>query len=289
MPARSVHRVVFLALAFLAVLMSLVGPNVPDFMQIGLLAAGVALLGLPHGALDPLIARVSGVARTPTQLVRFLFAYFVAAALVVGLWWLAPAVSLAGFLLLSAWHFRSDWHAEIPEWQAVSAACTVVCVPAVFHSAAVEEIFVALAFGNSVEPLLLVTHLLGSAALIGLGAAVLRNAIARPLVALELLTLPLLAWALPPLLFFVVYFCGLHSPRHIIDSLQVMQVRWPRVAWVSITVTAVTIAIGVWAYGRFAYAEPTQALLAVVFVGLAALTVPHMLLIERVNLRRSSD
>ncbi len=285
--ARKAHRLIFLAIAVLASAMSIVGSSLPQSVQLGLLVTGVALLGLPHGALDPLLARASGVARSPAQLVRFLALYVAAALLVIALWWLAPAATLAAFLLLSIWHFRSDWNSEIAEWQAISASCIVVCAPAVFHPAVVGELFAALAFGESVDLLLQASRVVGAAALIGLGAAVLRNAVGKPLVALELLTIPLLAWALPPLLFFVVYFCGLHSPRHIIDSLHMMQVRWPSVALTSITFTAITIAVGVWAYDRFAHEGPAQALLATVFVGLAALTVPHMLLIERVSVRKS--
>ncbi len=176
--ARGTHRLVYLGIAVLAFVLSFIDSNLPLSVQLGFLVGGVALLGLPHGALDPLLASASGVARTGAQLARFMVLYVTAAALVVGLWWLAPVMTLAGFLLLSIWHFRSDWNTEISGSQAIAAAASIICTPALFHPAAVSEIFSALVFGESVQQLVWITRLLGAMALICVAVTIFRITIA---------------------------------------------------------------------------------------------------------------
>ena len=61
---RSAHNLFYLAAAGLIVLLSLLGVELPERMQIWCLVLLVALVGIPHGALDPLVAYSSGLART---------------------------------------------------------------------------------------------------------------------------------------------------------------------------------------------------------------------------------
>jgi Brp/Blh family beta-carotene 15,15'-monooxygenase len=283
--ARSLHRVIYLLIAALAIALSLIETDITEATQLGLLAVCVALLGVPHASLDPLVAYASGLAQTPVQLTRFLLTYITQAALVVVLWWIAPAIALSGFLMFSALHFQGDWRQDLYRWQSLSVAVAVICMPAVFHPAAVREIFSQLLFGATATPLLLALQLVGTVSLTLLCFTAIRVGRARPRVALELISLPLLAWALPPLLYFVVYFCGLHSPRHVIDLLRTIRVRHHVILTIVSFVTALTIAVAIGAYLWLPVADTTQRLLAIVFVGLAALTVPHMLLIERAKSR----
>jgi Brp/Blh family beta-carotene 15,15'-monooxygenase len=83
---------------------------------------------------------------------------------------------------------------------------------------------------------------------------------------------------LPPLLFFVLYFCGLHSPRHLIQAARGVS---PRLA-LATGALFTGRAIGAGSLAWLATPGPgiEAKLLRVTFVGLAALTVPHMLLIE---------
>ncbi len=57
---------------------------------------------------------------------------------------------------------------------------------------------------------------------------------------LELVTMPVVAWLLRPLLLFVVCFCGFHSPRHIIESLRRVKLGWSTIVLTSATVPAGT-------------------------------------------------
>ncbi len=279
--ARSVHRSVYILIAAGALLVGDVS-GITISAQIATMAALVALLGIPHGALDPVLAHESNIARTPRELARFLLLYVSLASLVVATWWAVPAMALAGFLFLSIWHFGGDWR-ELLNWQATSGAATVVCAPAVFHPVAVQDLFSMLLFGAEATWLIPLLQVLGAVALVGLAIAVPAVATKRPRVALELLTLPMLAWLLPPLLFFVVYFCCLHSPRHIIDSLAFVTVRRSVIVMTGLAMTALTVSAATAAFLLLPAAETATRMMVIVFVGLAALTVPHMLLIEQTN------
>ncbi len=286
--AERAHRLGFLGIAALFIAADLLGVKVSDVVQLSALAIGVALLGIPHGAVDPLLARVSGVTSTLSQTLVFYIAYIAIAGVVVGLWLLAPALSLSAFLALSIWHFRGDWLQELSLSEASAVAATVVCAPALFHPDEIAGIFSVLAFGATVEPLVAAARLVGGVSIVLLISTVVGRIRRQRLAMLELISLPLLAWLLPPLLFFVVYFCGLHSPRHIIESARVLSWRSPMVRLTALSISVVTVFAAVGIYASLPAVDATPRLLAVIFIGLAALTVPHMLLLEFVASRRTT-
>ena len=286
--AERAHRLGFLGIAALFIAADLLGVKVSDVVQLSALAIGVALLGIPHGAVDPLLARVSGVTSTLSRTLVFYIAYIAIAGVVVGLWLLAPALSLSAFLALSIWHFRGDWLQELSLSEASAVAATVVCAPALFHPDEIAGIFSVLAFGATVEPLVAAARLVGGVSIVLLISTVVGRIRRQRLAMLELISLPLLAWLLPPLLFFVVYFCGLHSPRHIIESARVLSWRSPMVRLTALSISVVTVFAAVGIYASLPAVDATPRLLAVIFIGLAALTVPHMLLLEFVASRRTT-
>ena len=105
----------------------------------------------------------------------------------------------------------------------------------------------------------------------------------RAAFATELSALFLLFLVAPPLLGFAVYFCFVHSYRHFSSMRGVLQTT---VSSLRITQTTVVFSLLTWAVGLVALAQLSStvgvepALLKVVFVGLAALTVPHMILVD---------
>ena len=105
---------VYLVIAGLSGAAYLLGVEIPVTVQAGLLAGAVALFGLPHGALDPVVARTSGIVRSPAGFAAFLALYTVCAAVTAFVWLSAPLPALITFLLLSIWHFRNDWQSTLP-------------------------------------------------------------------------------------------------------------------------------------------------------------------------------
>ncbi|MBC7702419.1 MAG: Brp/Blh family beta-carotene 15,15'-dioxygenase, partial [Rhodoferax sp.] len=100
----------------------------------------------------------------------------------------------------------------------------------------------------------------------------------------EVLCVVLLSIFATPLVAFTLFFCGMHSPRHFLRTALLAEMT-PTTLLLQVAL-APTLACAL--AGGVALVvsggQPLEARLTqIVFVGLAALTVPHMLLVERVR------
>jgi Brp/Blh family beta-carotene 15,15'-monooxygenase len=250
----------------------------PTSLQVVLLVLLVALVGLPHGALDPLVAWRAQFWRTPRGLVYFLSAYLALGGLTLALWVHWPGLALAAFLAYSAWHFSADWQETLPRPLAIAGGALVIAGPSLFHRAETAELFALLAHASIAEGLTTFLPWVAMAALIGIAIAFSSRITRDRATAIELGLLVCSVAILPPLLFFLVYFCGLHSPRHLLHALEGVK---PRLALgVGGLFTALAVAGGFLALSFMPSMSLTQQSIQLVFTGLAVLTVPHMLLIE---------
>jgi Brp/Blh family beta-carotene 15,15'-monooxygenase len=115
----------------------------------------------------------------------------------------------------------------------------------------------------------------------------IREAALRPRL-VELALLCLLLSIVPPLVGFALYFCVIHTGRHMQHIWQHLRRRaTPR----HILGEAALFTVASWAGGVMIWlwldsGNVSQDLLQVIFIGLAALTVPHMILVDGM-LRRS--
>jgi Brp/Blh family beta-carotene 15,15'-monooxygenase len=257
----------------------------PIALQVLILVVLVALVGLPHGALDPVVAWRAHLWRTPKGLIYFLSAYVALAGLTLGLWMVWPGLALAAFLAYSAWHFSADWQETLPRPLAVSGGALVIAGPSLFHRTETADLFALLANESIAQGLTTFLPWVAMAALMGTATAIASNIKRDRATAIELALLASCVAVLPPLLFFLVYFCGLHSPRHLLHALEGLR---PRLAiGVGGLFTALAVAGGILALWFMPSASLTQQSIQLVFTGLAVLTVPHMLLIERVATRNT--
>jgi Brp/Blh family beta-carotene 15,15'-monooxygenase len=102
----------------------------------------------------------------------------------------------------------------------------------------------------------------------------------RPRSAAEFGALAALALVASPLMSFACYFCAMHSPRHLLRTLDSLPeagrantlrfVLWPTLA------TFVMLGVVAWPLRTHAV---TPLVMQLVFVSLAALTLPHMLVL----------
>jgi Brp/Blh family beta-carotene 15,15'-monooxygenase len=290
------HRMA--ALALTAALLAFGAWQVPSIpTQLVLLAVCVALLGLPHGAVDHLqgqrLLRPRLGAVWPAG---FAALYLGAAGLVIAGWWLWPPGLLAGFLALAVVHFGAEDVEQdrlLPgrTGRAVEGAlrgALPIAGPVLFYPSETGQLFALLTPGTALE-----THfaLLRAAALPAAGLLAAASALMiwaawrnRGLLAAELGALLLLVAVLPPLLAFAVYFCLWHSPRHSLSVVALLDAGdfaagLRRFGVSAIALTAVTIGLAALAWVVLDGADqPAAATMRVVFVGLAALTVPHVAL-----------
>ena len=267
------------------------GLSLDLWTQILILAPAVALLGLPHGALDLPMAEAIWPLRGWRDRAVFFASYLALAGIIGLLWWVAPAVALTAFLAYSALHFSGDWQEDGVLWR-VAGGLSAIGAPAVFHRLGVADIFAVLGPVSSAGVIAQGTALAGI-----LGAGMVAYALAAS--RLDIKRAPLRevgaiwigAALLPPLLYFVVYFCLLHSLRHLTGTLAVLPDR-RRALRSAAAITVVSLcgaALGLVLLTGRAPGDVTGPVLQVIFIGLAALTVPHMLLVERFSMTAQSQ
>lgn len=279
-----VETVVFSSLAVLTLIALGLGvPSPSPTVQVVLLGVLVGVLGLPHGALDPLIARRLGLWGTPWSFVAFNAVYVAIVVIVVVLWLVLPVASLVVFLLVSALHFGSDWNAKRAPWLRFLAGFGLLSVPAVLHQSEVRAAYVVLA-GEGGAAIAVAQQWLGPLALAGLLLAAIIALRHRPHESIEIGLATALALFADPLVFFVLYFCALHSFRHLKAGFHAER-GGGRLTALIVTVYTVVPILAV--AGLWVWLGPTpnlgEQILQVVFIGLAALTVPHMIVVAREN------
>lgn len=280
-------RLLFPLAALLGIVMfQLLPDSLSPTLQLAILAIVILFFGLPHGALDPWIAQQIGLSNTSMQVVVFNCVYLAIAALVVLVWLWLPVLSLSVFLLISAWHFSGDWSKSLNIPLRLAAGALLLLMPIGFHTETVATIFEQLSGLNGgalSHSLALPVWFLTTSMLAVIGGALWKQ---QWQCAFELFTLLTLAYLTPPLVYFTLYFCLLHSPRHLTGLLIAAPTpEHPRLARMMVVYTAATIALlGVlwWLWS----ALPTNTLiLKLTFIGLAAVTVPHMMLICTAQLK----
>ena len=285
MNAQRLQGTLFCLLALpMALAASAVSHSAP---QIGVIlpAVMIAVFGIPHGALDPIFAdRLYGI-RSLWDWLRFGLIYLVLAASVVAFWRVAPLWFLTGFLVISVLHFSGDPAEGTPTVSRLLYAGAIIILPGFLHQGEMARLFGQLIGSGPAQGLSAGLAWLVWPWVIGLVLAALECWRRDRLTALEMISTGLLAVLFPPLVSFTIFFCGMHSARHIIRTVAYAGRSPLRVlmsaALLPLAGTGLLFAVA-W---HFLKNTPADArVLQIVFIGLAALTVPHMLLVERVRL-----
>ena len=253
----------------------------PDARVLSALLAIIGL-GVPHGALDGELARAILRPRLGSAwFLAFALPYLSLSALVLVAWHVAPVATLAVFLAASVWHFGSEDAPGGSRADKLLRGGMPVAVPMLAHRAATVALFTTIT-GRSLGGFAS-WWTLAAFAWIGLAAAWTAQAVYRQqwgrLGEPGLLLCAFLA--LPPLTAFALYFVTVHAPNHmaaLIDDEHVARLRDARSAWwLALPVTGLTLLLGA-ALWPFYDGAVAPRLLMVTIQGLAALTLPHMLL-----------
>ena len=259
-----------------------------DLLSLVALAA-IVIIGLPHGAFDGAVALALGYGKTLKSMLGFVVTY-VAISLLVVLFWLAfPVLALLLFLAISAVHFGigdSLSGAFLQRGiQSLSHGGLVVVGVSLMHRPEVDPIFAHLVAGKTSLLWAVLSIAAYGLAVILMGYAVL--AYRHPKLRLrfgELAGLALVYYLLPPLVGFALYFCVVHSVRHVRhlwNDLRYNAYGHRRMLPLAVLFTGASWLAGAITLWLMPTAETLDgAILRVVFIGLAALTVPHMMLVD---------
>jgi Brp/Blh family beta-carotene 15,15'-monooxygenase len=276
--AERYYGCIFLLATGALILASLWGARLGQPAALALLVAGVIVLGLPHGALDPMVARKAFESRRNYSTASFYAVYLVLALGYCLLWLRFPTLGLSAFLAIAAIHFGSDWQHRGSALTRLAYGVTVVTLPALAHPAEVAGIYSILGTSHA-QTLVELSKVLGAmAAVVGFVGAILQVKQCKTDLP-EFLAIVMAALLLGPLVFFTCYFSLLHSPRHLLETSADLGITSLRGVWVkTLPIVAATVALCGVLYFALPGISVSGRLLMTVFIGLASLTIPHMLL-----------
>ena len=243
----------------------------------------ILFIGSPHGASDNLIAR-RRFKNSWLKILFFLIGYLFVAITYTTAWFFYPTLCLGVFLFISGLHFGMLDTIKMPTSslkliQAFIYGLTPIIIPIVFHTREVNEIFKLLLFDDNSEIAFQMQHSF-LVWLLGLIVFFVKHPESSQRQVLEIIALASLLVTMPPLWGFAFYFCFVNSIRHFfnlrkeLNNLETFDV-------IALFMTSIaTIALVALASFLLEGKGMEESLLKVTFIGLAALTVPHMLLVD---------
>ena len=186
---------------------------------------------------------------------------------------------------LSIFHFAGDPAAGTPNFFRYIYGSAMVILPALLHESEVGRLFAYLVPGVPATALAAGLHWLGWPFLAGLVIAVATRILSDWLTALELLVVGMLGLLAPPLIAFTLFFCFMHSARHIVRSMDYFRKYSSRFILVATLLPmCITLLLGLIFWNQLEDIQLDGRIIKIIFIGLAALTVPHVVVIEPARL-----
>lgn len=260
----------------------------------GLALIAVLVIGLPHGAFDAAVYalwRGDKTSQTKAQaqidLFRFLALYSLCAVVIVLLWLAAPLLSLGVFLAISAFHFGTgDANSQKPfhrHLQIIAHGGLVTLWLPIMHPDEVSLYFIALSGQEAVIIVSLIKAMQWPWLLVIMlyGLRAMKDRVMQSRF-IELLIMMIALLYLPVLAGFALYFCAIHSRRHFYALYRGLVHRKTGSVWP----LALGLTIASWLAGGLGLMmlmrsqDFTISAIQIIFIGLAALTVPHMILVD---------
>jgi len=278
----------------------------PGWLSAAVVVTVIAVLGIPHGAVDHLVVEAVDGPVDQGSRRRFVRNYLLAMGGVGLVWLAAPSLALMVFVALSVHHFgQSDLaYLRLPDWSQLvlqwSRGLFLVGLPLIAHVATVAPVIERLGGDDPASwswladfrwlwsAVLVLQHLV-------VGAVVApgvrdRNVIGRE--AVTVATLTVLFLATDPLIGFAVYFGLWHSLAHLRvlgDLLGTQPSPMRSLARLAAPMTAVSLAAIAIVVAGATIAGRAELLVPLVFVFVSMLTMPHMVVVERLWRRQPAS
>lgn len=283
------HSIIFLI--FCLVLVSL------DYFRLNTLLYTclflVLTIGISHGSLDNLKGKKLLQLYNINNMAYFYLGYVILSLFVIIFWLFFPSLLLILFLIIASYHFGK----EDSEFLCISKGLffdilfflkgsIVISAPLIFQKSKTLEIFDTIGMNTELiifsSDLLVIIFVLLSILSSFIIVSSVRNLYALVLV-LDLMAILVLNYFLQPLLAFTLYFCFLHSIRHSISLMYELDKNLTKSIPIffkkSLPLTLLTgflfVTIFILLMGEF---DVSNSINKVIFIGLAALTLPHITL-----------
>lgn len=249
-------------------------PHLSPVMLVGALTL-VVILGVPHGSLDVLFARQTYQLIHIVKWLKFLFLYSLACLFIIALWMIVPGLFFVTFLILSAIHFSDDINLSGQQLTKLSYGFAIITVPGVVHDEELIKLYGMIIDIELAKQIVLISKYAGIFLLVTLPILFLVKKI-KLRSQIEIISISILFLVSSPILAFTSYFCFMHSARHLVRShffLRSFSMQEFTYALVVPTIAVILMGLCIW-YFKFTPSFEKD-LIQIIFVGLAALTVPH--------------
>ena len=250
-------------------------------------------IGISHGSLDNLKGKKLLKILKIKEIEKFYFTYIFLSTFIIFLWVLFPNYLLVIFLFVASYHFGKEdtvFKSNIKGFKKdilfFLKGLTVIVAPLLFNYNKTNEIFLILKFNLFSEfiiskEILLILLLLSF--LSGLILSKLKDIDDNTISIMDFSSIILINYFLNPILAFTIYFCLLHSIRHSLTlifelekSFKIGVAKFIKKALPLTLITAIIYLVAI--YGLNNFFELNNAIYKVIFIGLASLTFPHILL-----------
>lgn len=251
----------------------------------------ILLMGIPHGTLDVEIAAHRFGQHDVRGKLIIVSTYCGGAAAMALLWMVAPSLALGLFLVLSIIHFGGDWRTDGDEFLGMTVGWALISLPALSHPEAVAAIFETLTGdqnGATIAAILACTSIPAiSGSLIFAAKAIKR---ADHVNGINVLSCLFAALLLPPLVGFAIFFCGLHSPRHLVEAIrQSGPMPYSEKLLRGTAVMALSLGAGALLFATQRLISLDAGIVRTAFVLLSILTVPHFFLEQLTDNRPANE
>jgi len=259
----------------------------------------ILTIGVSHGSLDHVKGKKLFNILNINKISIFYFSYILIAILVIIIWMIIPFISLMIFLIVASYHFgKEDTQFLINENSYFNQllfflkGLLIVIAPMFFHFNETITIFKLLLVENEifystlefieVNKILPLAIILSSLSNICLFLR--KFEIKKFIIFFDYFSILLLNYYLSPLVAFTVYFCFLHSIRHSITLIYEIDKNdfknglkvFSQKALPLTILTAIFCLIGLYLLSN--NYNFNSSVLKIIFIGLASLTFPHILL-----------
>ena len=253
-------------------------------------------VGISHGAMDNYKAnKILKIYKINNKIIFYLI-YTLISLLVIIFWFFFTSLTLLVFLLIASYHFgREDTsflnvgNSNFDQLFYLTKGSLIIFAPLFFHIDETLKIFEVLLINDKVLFFIKDQHWIINVCL-GLGALgylyfIFKNRFKDfEILLLDILSILILNFVFSPLIAFTIYFCFLHSIRHIISiSYELNQNSFSNGAKMFIKkALPLTILTALLYLFSVVYLSNSYGLndvvIQVIFIGLASLTFPHILL-----------
>ena len=282
-------------------------PRVLEQASLPLALALIACIGIPHGATDQLLfLQMSRLTGKVWGLPLFYLAYLGLILVYALLWFVFPWLGFVLFIALSVYHFgQADWNAALPRSTVsglyfVCWGSFVLLTPVMWHYDSSKPIIEAIvraelpAWEPSTYTRAAVAPAVLNLCLLLWGAAVRRLSPGSFRLGLaQLFFLFVLFISTPLLLGFALYFAGWHALRSMQDQILFLKTGRKEYSWKHYVRDAAAFSLlalaGIGAAIWFFRSGGLIEALGLLFMGIAAITLPHMILMDQLYKRFSEN